>query len=216
MARQEVNKAQREDRGLEPQAAFQGATYWWDQRRKCSPVTWAWITAFAPHPCHGQFLVIQTRTGEKLSDKPWSLLCDKISSRFLRAKRFGYQAFLKKSSCTLVPTVPGETKLTVLLSFRPNQEGRCEGKQWGNKSLPPNQKVPSCSLLKVDRHHTWLSVLSRANTTAPATAHGVGAKAQYESSSMVFGSTEKLSVRLFNMFLMKDILNKDYRACQTQ
>lgn len=152
MARQEVNKAQREDRGLEPQAAFQGATYWWDQRRKCSPVTWAWITAFAPHPCHGQFLVIQTRTGEKLSDKPWSLLCDKISSRFLRAKRFGYQAFLKKSSCTLVPTVPGETKLTVLLSFRPNQEGRCEGKQWGNKSLPPNQKVPSCSLLKVDRH----------------------------------------------------------------
>lgn len=31
MARQEVNKAQRKDRGLEPQAVFQGATYWWDQ-----------------------------------------------------------------------------------------------------------------------------------------------------------------------------------------
>lgn len=27
VARQEVNKAQRKDRGLEPQAVFQGATY---------------------------------------------------------------------------------------------------------------------------------------------------------------------------------------------
>lgn len=81
-------------------------------------VTWAWITAFAPHPCHGQFLVIQTWAGENLSDKPWSLLYDKkISIRFLRAKCFGYQAFLKKSSCILVPTVPGGKKKTLLYHY---------------------------------------------------------------------------------------------------
>lgn len=101
----------------------------------------------APHGCHGQFLVIQIRAGLNLSHWPWSLLFDMtISIGFLRAKYFGYQAFADKSSCTLVPTVSGEIKLSVLLSFFPNQDRRCEGKQWGNNLLPLKEKDTLCRI----------------------------------------------------------------------
>lgn len=85
----------------------------------------------APHGCHGQFLVIQTRAGENLSHQSWNLPFDKaISIGFLKAKYFGYQGFTDKISCTLVLPQVKQKLLYHYLSFLTRTEdvkGSSEG-----------------------------------------------------------------------------------------